>query len=62
MAPKCKEVGSRRHGNLDRLLIIDCQKTWVFRYLKLNCDRLWQKQAEVANDKTAEMSLNTIQV
>jgi len=26
------------------------------------CDRLWQKQAEVANDKTAEISLNTIQV
>ena len=26
------------------------------------CDPLWQKQAEVANDKTAEISLNTIQL
>src|SRR6218665_2214901 len=26
------------------------------------CDQLWQKQVEVADDKTAEMRLNTIQV
>jgi len=26
------------------------------------CYRLWQKQNEVANDKTAEISLNAIQV
>jgi len=26
------------------------------------CDLLWQKQAEVANDKTADIGLNTIQV
>ena len=26
------------------------------------CYRLWQNQAEVADDKTAEISLNSIQV
>ena len=26
------------------------------------CYRLWQKQAEVADDKTADISLNSIQV
>ena len=53
-----------RGGQRKQTLLYAVRFSFRLRFMSCvpNCDPLWQKHVEVENDKTAEISLNTIQV